>query len=294
MTIDALPSKYGLPSQELRKTPMAATTRPSSAATSATGPRSASSSDPEFRSPSRPARPIRPRGPPLRSEALCCPHIVQDRCHGVSRDRERRSPRRPFGSQPSGLATMSSARHFGAPIQARSVTALTTWSAADPLRTSREDRESGRPTTLGVDNPECAGSRPAGRPRSRMRDGESHFPGVSPECAVERGGERLKVDWFDQVSVEASLPRSHHIGVAAEGGHCDRSQLTKSILRPATFQNGNAIEVWHPKIQQKQVGRAARRGLRPLRGRYGPWLRATPPSAAAHRARRHRRRRRGR
>jgi hypothetical protein len=88
-----------------------------------------------------------------------------------------------------------------------------------------------------------------------MRDGESHFPGVSPECAVERGGERLQVDWLDQVSVEASLPRSHHIGVAAEGGHCDRSQLTKSILRPETFQNGNAIKVWHPKIQQKQVGR---------------------------------------
>ena len=34
MTIDALPSKYGLPSQEPRKTPMAATSRPSSAAES--------------------------------------------------------------------------------------------------------------------------------------------------------------------------------------------------------------------------------------------------------------------
>ena len=34
MTIDALPSKYGLPSQEPRKTPTAAATRPSSAAES--------------------------------------------------------------------------------------------------------------------------------------------------------------------------------------------------------------------------------------------------------------------
>ena len=99
----------GCPARSREKTPMAATTRPSSAATSATGPRSASSSDPEFRSPSRPARPIRPRGPPLHSAALCCPHIVQDRCHGVrrraprqkraERDRERRNPRKPSGSR---------------------------------------------------------------------------------------------------------------------------------------------------------------------------------------------------
>jgi hypothetical protein len=123
---------------------------------------------------------------------------------------------------------------------------------------------------LGVDDPERAGSRPAGRPRGRMRDGESHFPGMSPECAIERSGERLQIDWLDQVSVEASLPRPHYIGVAAEGGHGDGSQLTKSVLRPETFQNGDAIRARHPKIQQKQVGRVRiqpREGFDPSGGR---------------------------